>query len=131
MSYDPSNPPTRNLTSLPWAIWTARTASADVSTSPTWTDEQWSELLTNCAWIRTIETALTTYYRPYEAAAYFLLTPEVITQRSVGGVSETYLSPQVMAEELRRFQASLDQLIPAGDEDTETFSLRMYIGGWE
>lgn len=128
MSYDPNSPPAKDMTSLVWALWVARTVSGDVS--GTWTDSQWGSLLDLTATSRIIATVPTTYYRPFEAAARFVVTPEAITRRRVGGIEEEYVSPLELAKQLSDAQADLDEQIPQNDA-TEAKPLRCFLGTWE
>jgi len=128
MAYDPNSPPAKDMTSLTWALWVARTVSGDVS--ETWTDSQWGSMLDLTATSRIIATVPTTYYRPFEAAARFVMTPEAILRRRVGEIDEQYLSPVDLAKQLTEAQSDLDEQIPDSDA-TEAKPLRCFLGTWE
>lgn len=128
MSYDPNSPPVKDMTSLIWALWVARTVSGDVS--GIWTDSQWEMMLDLTATSRIIATVPTTYYRPFEAAARFVVTPEAVTRRRVGEIEEQYVSPSDLAQTLSEAQADLDEQIPDSDA-TEAKPLRCFLGTWE
>lgn len=112
MPFDPTTAPSLDLTSLVWALWRARDASGDTALSPVLADAQWEARLSEGAWTRTVEGADTTYYRPLEAAARFVIETGASEAR-IGDVTEKYASPEARAGELRRQQAELDKLIPA------------------
>ena len=78
-----------------------------------------------------VSSIQTTFYRPYEAAARFLLSPELVTKRQEGGISEQYLDPFAIMAGLREMQIELDGLIPLDDDVIATGALRMFLGTWE
>ena len=128
--YDPTMPPVQDLTDLAWALWTARTASEDVSNPPIWVDAQWEAMLAITATTRVISTVTITYYRPFEAAARFIVSPSAVTKRRVGEIDESYVDPISIAEQLRAYQTDLDAAIPNSDA-TEAVPLRCFLGDWE
>lgn len=121
---------TRDLTSMTWAVDTARRAAGDeVVPGPTvWTDEQWQAEISNHA----LRRGTVTYLNPYAAALVFVSSPRSVASRTEGSVSEQYTPPYIVVAQLKELSAALlaevDILAPVGASVPPDLALN--IGGW-
>lgn len=90
--------PTRDYTSVDWALGTARRAAGDDRAVSVWTDDAWLAELAN----HTLTVDGVTYINPYAAALVFVSNPQNVAQRSEGNVSESYTPPYLVIQQLEK-----------------------------
>lgn len=73
-----------------------------------WADVDWDDELTHTA--KTIDSVA--YFQPFEVAARYIVNPLRVTAQTVGTLSDTYLDPFKVAQDLRERQATDNLALP-------------------
>ena len=90
------------------AARTSAKRAAGAANETFWSDADWNEELTQTA----ITIDAVPYYQPYEVAARYVVNPLRVTAQTVGTLSDTYLDPFKVAQDLRQRQASDNSTLP-------------------
>lgn len=80
-----------------WALRTVRREARDRDTPPIWTDDDWTDALTETAF----GDPKKPFYDPYLAAIGFLLDPSGLNSRKLGDVTEVFIDQQKIVDHLK------------------------------
>ena len=83
-------------TDLDWALRTVRREARDPAAAPIWTDDDWTDALTETAF----GDPKKPFYDPYFAAISFLLDPSGLNSRKLSDVTEVFIDQQKLVDHL-------------------------------